>query len=117
MRTFVSFSRIVKNVAGMGEPGTRICVIAGSEDTLVGVNIPKRLAGILRDSVKALTENKKADSSAVELMDEFETDEIYSDASLGVRYVVLKGAGHHFQNDIQQETGAKQLLAFIEQLR
>ncbi|KAL8799895.1 MAG: hypothetical protein Q9182_005552 [Xanthomendoza sp. 2 TL-2023] len=116
MRPFVSFPRILENITGLGKRVSHVCIMAGSEDKLVGVKIPQRLANVFRDAVKASTETKKTDGPADFATEENETHEYHADLSHGVHFVVVKGAGHHFQNDLQQETGARQLLAFIRRL-
>lgn len=95
-----------------------MCIIAGSEDKLVGVRIPRRLAKIFRDAVRASTESKKIDKSTIGNEDgkEFHVNGVRFDTSLGVRFVAIEGAAHHFQNDVHQEVGARQLLSFLEEL-
>ena len=118
MSQFVSFPRLLGNIAGLSRPGSHICIIAGSEDKLVGSEIPRKLAKTFRDAIKTLADNKKLDRLEDESKDEevASFDGVRSTSSLGVRLVDLEGAPHHFQNDIKHEVGARQLLRFIEEL-
>ena len=119
MRSFVSFPNILENLVGLGRRGAHVCIIAGSEDKLVGVQIPRRLAKTFREAVRASTERKKIDQSVIGIEDgkEFHINGVSFDTSLGVRFVAIEGAAHHFQNDVHQEVGARQLLKFLEELK
>ena len=118
MRSFVSFPSLLKSIVGLGRRGAHVCIIAGSEDKLVGVQIPRRLSQIFRDAVRESTENKKTDQSVIGTNDgkEFHINEASFDTSFGVRFVAIEGATHHFQNDVHHEVGARQLLSFLEGL-
>ena len=118
MRQFVSFQRILGNIVGLSRQGAHICIIAGSADKLVGSQIPERLAKTFRDAIRTLADGKKVDRTEDDFNDEKVTsvDGVRSTSILGVRFVDMEGAPHHFQNDIRQETGARQLLSFIDEL-
>ena len=118
MRSFVSFPGILKNIVGLGRRGAHVCIIAGSEDKLVGVQIPRRLAQTFRDAVRASTESKKTDHSVISTKDgkDFHINGVSFDTSSEVHFVAIAGAAHHFQNDVHQEVGARQLLSFLEDL-
>ena len=119
MRQFVSFPRLLENIVGLSKQGAHICIIAGSEDKLVGSQIPERLAKTFRDAIKTMAHDKRVDRAEDEFNDEkvISTDGVRSTSSLGVHFVDIEGAPHHFQNDIKQEVGARQLLSFIDKLR
>ncbi|KAL8795565.1 MAG: hypothetical protein Q9195_001986 [Heterodermia aff. obscurata] len=104
-------------IPGFGGRGARVCIIAGSEDKLVGVQIPRRLAQVFRDTIKESTEGKKIDQSVIGIEDgkELHINGISIDTSFGVRFIAIEGAAHHFQNDVHQEAGARQLLSFLEE--
>ena len=118
MRQFVSFPRILENIVGLSRQGARVCIIAGSGDKLVGSQIPERLANTFRDTIKSLANDKRIDraedASNAEKLNSI--DGVRSTSRLGVRFVDMEGAPHHFQNDIKHEVGARQLLSFIDQL-
>ena len=118
MRSFVSFPSILRNIVGLGKREVHVCIIAGSEDKLVGVEIPRRLAQTFRDAVRASTTGKKTGQPVIGAKEgkEYQVNGVSSDTSLGVRLVAIEGAAHHFQNDVHQEVGARQLLAFLEDL-
>ena len=114
----MSFPRILESISGSGNSRASVCIIGGSEDKLVSRKISERLAETFRGAVRTRAETKKMDILKDDEEDmKKKTDEVYADVSAGVRLVILKGAPHHFQNDVTQEMGAKQLLAFIEALR
>ena len=118
MRPFVSFPHILDNIAGLGKRGAHICFIAGGEDKLVGVQIPKMLANMFRDTVKALTRTKKVDIAEDAVQDKkmTTTEEGYSDSVYGVQLLVFEGAPHYLQNDVHQSEVVIRLLAFVDAL-
>ncbi|KAL8856131.1 MAG: hypothetical protein Q9178_007256 [Gyalolechia marmorata] len=118
MRPFVSFPRILDNIAGVGKRGTYICIIAGDEDKLVGVQIPEMLANMFRDTVKVLTRTKNVDIAEDAVQDKkMETTEKgCSDSVYGVQLLVFEDAPHHLQNDVHQNEAATRLLAFVDAL-
>ena len=101
MRSFVSFPRIGQNITGWNR-GCRICVVAGTQDKLMGVVLMEKLAGCFRTAVKKNVVNKKI--------------EIPEDVEEGVKFVIVKGAGHHLQNNLFWEDSTRQLLEFLEAL-
>ena len=116
MRQFVSIPHILGNIAGLSRHGPHICIIAGSQDKLVGSEIPERLAKTFRSAIKASADGKKVDVVKDESNDEkvTSTDGVHSTCSWGVRFINMEGAPHHFQNDIKHDIGARQLLSFID---
>jgi pimeloyl-ACP methyl ester carboxylesterase len=101
MRSFVSFPRVVQNITGWNR-GSRICVVAGTQDKLMGVVLIEKLADCLRAAVKENAADKKIDSP--------------KDVEEGVKLVIVRDAGHHLQNDSVWGDGARQLLEFFEAL-
>ncbi|KAL8848110.1 MAG: hypothetical protein Q9221_006867 [Calogaya cf. arnoldii] len=119
LRPFVSFQRILENVAGTGKDAARVCIMAGGEDKLVDVKMSEKLANLFREAAKALKGVKKLDGSvdAAQDVKERTIGKSRSTTAHGVRFVVLEEAPHHFQNDVHWGVGAKHLLAFMEDLR
>ena len=101
VRSFLSFPRVVQNITGWNR-GDRVCVVAGTEDKLMGVALMEKLSGCFREAVKEHAADKKID--------------IPEDVEEGVRFITIKGAGHHLQNDLVWEEGARQVLGFLEAL-
>lgn len=116
MRSFVSFPRVLENIAGLGKRRDRVCIITGSLDKLVSTAVSRRLARTFRITTRTMTEAEKLDvgEDVDEAVEKGNIDMSESGSRWGVRLAVLKDAPHHFQNDLSQEQGAKQLLAFIE---
>ena len=119
MRSFVSFTHILNNLDSSRKQGPQVCIIAGSEDKLVGASIPSKLAETFRNAIRTQIKDRKLDRPDDDAHEERakQDEEIPLTTISGVRFVVLKGAPHHFQNDVQQEFGARQLLSFVEELR
>ena len=116
MRQFVSVPRMLENIAGLSRDRSSICIIAGSEDKLVGVQIPEKLANTFKDAIKVMTESEKTDRTESDSTYEAKssTQGVAATSSLGVRFVAIEDAPPHFQNDIDHDVGARQLLNFIE---
>ncbi|KAL9034319.1 MAG: hypothetical protein Q9180_005474 [Flavoplaca navasiana] len=118
MRPFISFQRILQNVAGAGKRGTHVCIMAGGDDKLVDVNMSEKLATIFRNALEGLKETKKVDVYEDAAGDAGESiiNMSCTSTSHAVRLVILEKAPHHFQNDVHWDVGAKQLLAFTDEL-
>jgi CO dehydrogenase/acetyl-CoA synthase beta subunit len=74
-------------------------------------NVTEREAREAREAFVELVDAKKIEA----MKDEAVGNEI-SGYENGVRYYIVKRAGHHLQNDLQWEEGATQLLEFYDQL-
>lgn len=100
---------------GMGGP--RIMVMAGSEDKLMGVRLMEDMARDYRRGVQTLVEEKRHDAVAVQSRGTMEPIKgVEENCEAGVSMVVVKGAGHHVQNDVQAERAAEVLRMFMEGL-
>jgi len=64
--------------------------------------------------VSRLLESRKIDGQVEE--DQIEGKGDMDNVAQGVRQCFVPGAGHHLQNDVMWEVGAKKLLDFYEQL-
>ena len=117
MRSFVSFPRMVQSILGW-DRGERVCVVAGTEDKLMGVALTHKLVGCYREVLTKFATDKKNDLPKNLEIDVHGHDSPSSsmDRGAGVRFVTIKGAGHHLQNDLVWEEGAKQVLHFLEAL-
>lgn len=98
---FGTFRNILQRIVGWGM-GQRILVLAGEDDRLVDLSVAQREVQEARQAFVDLVDEKKIEAKKEEFS--------------GVRSYVVKGAGHHMQNDLQWEDGAKALLEFYEQL-
>ena len=109
---FVDFPRVVGGIRGWDErPGQQACqrimILSGTEDPLIDPPMMHKLTTRYRQSV--------AEPGDIEKIDEKLYEE---DRGQGVRLVLVKGASHHFQNDVQSiaAVGAQRLLDFVQQL-
>jgi len=114
MKPFTNPLNIIRQISGWGS-SDRLLVLFGSGDKLMTAPIMQKLARFYRNAVIQLSGHKKidvADDGVTKLGGDGDLDE----HGQGVRYCVVPVAGHHLQNDVQWEVGAKKLLEFYEQL-
>jgi hypothetical protein len=111
LNRFANCSNVIKNVLGWGNT-SRIAVIAGEFDKLVDPSLVRRTGDEYRIAFEssAAYGSIKAESTTVKELDNGES------VGLGVRSYLVKGAGHHLQNDLQWQDGALKLLDFYSQL-
>ncbi|KAJ0158917.1 hypothetical protein CTA2_10645 [Colletotrichum tanaceti] len=116
MRPFTTAASIVNSIGGWGGgSGERIMVMTGTQDKMMTHGVMSKLAVFYRTALAELVGSKKLDAKVDEvkpLSGEGGND----DEGSGVRLAWVPGAGHHLQNDIMWEVGAKKLLGFHEQL-
>lgn len=116
MFPFVNVRNVMNNILGWGSAMKgRLLVLAGGEDKLMSPKLMRRMAEQYCQGFEMLSRSKplgpRVDSLPLDKIADGE--EIFSGP---VRFGIVKGAGHHFQNDLQWEDGASQVLTFIEQL-
>lgn len=111
MFPFVNFRNVLMRISGWdAAKSSKILVLAGENDRLVSLDITKREAEEYRTAFVDLVRAKKLDANIDEVVEE----DIES-TGCGVQYRVVKGSGHHLQNDSMWEEGAEKLLAFYQQ--
>lgn len=108
---FGTFENILMRIRGWGT-GQRVLVLAGEQDRLVSLNVTRREAQEAREAFVKLVDTNKIE----EKIDEVVQEDALESVGHGVRYYVVKGAGHHLQNDLQWEVGVHQLVEFYDQL-
>jgi hypothetical protein len=123
MLSFVNVRNVLKNILGWGnEHGQqRLMMIAGERDTLMGVTLMRRMAASYRQGFVSLARKLFfGENFALAAQDSDtpaeEVDEGVESVSDGVRFAIVKGSGHHVQNDLQWETCALRILEFLDQL-
>ena len=96
---------IVRNISTIGERngGDRVMVMLGTEDKMMQ-GTQQRMVAEYSDAIRKVEGNESSGG------------EDTSRNGAGVRLVEIKGAGHHLQNDVQWEEGAKALLDFLQQI-
>lgn len=123
--------RILQSISGWGgvaEHNTqdKVLILAGGGDKIMTHDVMVRLAGFYRSAWKSLVGAKKIDADVdtgsssgngdADVVRSLPGEGGLDTSGQGVRHVVVPGAGHHLQNDVQWEVGARKLLEFYEQL-
>jgi hypothetical protein len=111
MVSFVNIKSVVQNITGWGS-SERIMVLAGQDDAITTKKIMYQMVNVYRAAVKSLVKDKKLEVEC----DESTGTEDKDNHGEGVNYAVVPFAGHHMQNDVNWEYGAKKVLAFYEKL-
>lgn len=121
---FVNPLKVLKSISGWGTANgnvkqDRVLILAGGGDKIMTHDEMVKLAGFYRGAWRGLAEGKKLDtdtSSEAETVVAIPGEGGLDTSGQGVRHVVVPRAGHHLQNDVQWEIGARKLLEFYEQL-
>jgi len=114
---FVSVPNIIKNISGWGSGSSRIMVIAGEEDKLMSIQLMKQMAADYREGIEALSRDKKIDLSPSNYSPPPDAiKNIKEQRQGGVTMVIVGGAGHHLQNDVQSDQAAQALESFLLEL-
>lgn len=118
---FVDFRSVVqRSIVGLGgckPESERILILVGELDVFMDVRTMHRLAKRYREAVRhSIDENGEARVSSFEGHEADREQTYMEDRGDGVRMVVVKGAGHHVQNDLQWEVGVERVVDFLQQL-
>ncbi|ETI24870.1 hypothetical protein G647_04240 [Cladophialophora carrionii CBS 160.54] len=115
--------RILKAVTGWDRRGDRVCVMVGSQDRMMDLNMARRQVSEFRAAVRAMAlessasqGSRGADADAKESTHEEDIPEVEAESLERVRLVVVQGAGHHTQNDVQRQAAAEAIWQWLEQL-
>ena len=112
MFSFVNVGKVLRNIVGWkGEKAQRVLVIAGEKDTLMGVHLMRRMAADYRQQFVIFAKNLWSGQSSSSL-----NDDSGLDAQHGIGFGIIRGSGHHIQNDLHWQDCAEKILAFLEQL-
>lgn len=116
MKRFTHVPSILKNIQGWGTSPSRIMVMAATEDKLVKVRLMEDTVREYRKDIKQLSGQKK-----IEPYEDLSTssqvgENTTQNTEIAVTMVVVNGAGHHVQNDVQADEAAEALRMFLEQL-
>jgi pimeloyl-ACP methyl ester carboxylesterase len=119
MLPFVNVRNVLMNILGWGQGRQRLLVVSGEKDTLMGVTLMRRMAvqyrrSFVKNARRLLSSEGK--ETEIEEPSEPEDHEGVESSVDGVRFVVIKGSGHHLQNDLPWEDCASQVLNFLEHL-
>ncbi|KAK5170160.1 uncharacterized protein LTR77_004745 [Saxophila tyrrhenica] len=110
---WLDVEKIVRNVSGCQSSVRKdsICVMVGSQDVLMDLGMCKKQVAEYREVL--VREQAEEKVKVVAADESIEGVRMESDA--GVRLVMVDGAGHHLQNDVQRDKGAEALLKFVQQ--
>jgi hypothetical protein len=107
MFSFVNVRGVISNILGwQKEGGSRLLVVAGELDTLMGVTLMRQMAGVYRRTIERYFPSL---SNKIESKEKLEEEE-------RVSFEVVSASGHHLQNDLHWEEGARKIQSFLEQL-
>lgn len=91
-------------------------VMAAEADKLVSVKLMMDTAREYREGVEGLSIRKKIEHVELPQTESLISEKVKQDVKSGVTTVVVKGAGHHVQNDVQADEAAEALKRFLDQL-
>jgi hypothetical protein len=114
----VPFTRpesILSSIEGWGADGERLMIMTGTGDKMMTRDIMEGMAETYRGAFDGLVDAKKLDAKSSPVAP-LEGEGGRDNAGRGVRQTWVPVAGHHLQNDVTWEVGAKKLLDFYEQL-
>ncbi|TEA15226.1 Arylesterase [Colletotrichum sidae] len=114
MKPFVKAVDVVNSISGWGS-SERILVLTGTQDKLMTHGVMSKLAATFRYAFAELVHGKKLDAR-IDRVKRVAGEGGHDDEGQGVMLAWVPGAGHHLQNDVMWEVGAKKLLEFYEQL-
>lgn len=86
----------------------------GSEDVLMDLGMARKQVAEYRSALDTAT-GQETNQSANSRPQPIEGATVESTG--GTRLVIVDGAGHHLQNDIQRDIGAEALLDFVRQVQ
>ncbi|KAN0110963.1 alpha/beta-hydrolase [Hyaloscypha variabilis] len=114
MLSFVDVAKVLKGIVGWkDEKQQRVLVIAGEKDTLMGVELMRRMAADYRQRFITLAKSFWRFHGVEEGASDLKAG---SDDQCGISFEVIKGSGHHIQNDLYWEECAERILVFVDQL-
>ncbi|KAL9629071.1 MAG: hypothetical protein Q9204_005489 [Flavoplaca sp. TL-2023a] len=93
--------------------------MAGGDDKLVDAKKSLKLATLFKNALEGLKKTKKVDVNEDAAGDAGESiiNMRCTSTNYAIRLVILEQAPHHFRNDFHWDIGAKQLLAFADELQ
>lgn len=115
MVPFAKAENIIRSISGWGQGGERLMVMTGAVDKMMTKDIMEKLADTYRVEFTAQVDGKKLDAKVDEVVP-IQGEGGRDTAGKGVRQTWVPEAGHHLQNDVTWEIGARKLLEFYNQL-
>ncbi|KAF2209078.1 hypothetical protein CERZMDRAFT_48072 [Cercospora zeae-maydis SCOH1-5] len=93
-----------------------VCVMVGLQDMLLDMKVIRRVATEYREGLKKMRESQGASVDAGLPGELADVSGAISESKDGVRVVLIEGAGHHVQNDVQAGIAAEALLSWLKQV-
>jgi len=114
---FIDPKKVLKGITGWGRGGNgpRMLVMAGTNERLMTREVQEKTAETYRTAFSQLVRGNEVDAED-EAIYPLGRDECGDNVGHGVELAWVPGAGHHLQNDVSWEIGAKKLLEFIHRL-
>lgn len=112
---FADPQRVLGQISSWGRAPQGLMVLYGGIDVIMNKTQMEKLGQFYRTAFSALVGKEKLgaeDRGVTSLAGEVGETSV----GHGVRVGVVPGAGHHLQNDVTWEIGAKKLLEFYDQL-
>jgi len=111
MFRFVNVRNVLSNIVGWEDyRHERVLIVAGEKDTLMGVELMRRMAAEYRQaSLDILRTSSDSKKEEVDVAGNNKGDG-------GVGFAVIPGSGHHIQNDLSWEESADKIISFLDQL-
>ena len=94
----------------------RVCIVVGSEDMMMDLGMCRRQAAEYREANSEAERETEPLSVSYRRGNDEMIDGVRIEKNQGVRLVVVEGAGHHSQNDVQCESGAEALRQWLTDL-
>jgi hypothetical protein len=116
--SWLDVKQIVNHISGSSEASVedRVCVMVGSKDVLMDVGMARRQVAEYREALVQRVDVPEAESgNEQQPQKETSIEGVTVESAGAVRLVVVDGAGHHVQNDLQREAGAEALLQFLRE--
>lgn len=114
---WLDVSKVVASINGWERPGDRICIMVGSYDRLTDQSMAERSFSEYTHVLATLQRDKKLDViEHTDTSDDKPIEGVQMTATDRVRLLVVQGAGHHIQNDVQCDIAAEACLKWVGQL-
>lgn len=90
--------------------------MSGDQDVLMDLEMCRRQVAEYRQALAEMKTISSPNTKHDQDTEKVEADQgVTTTSEGGVRLVVIEGAGHHIQNDVQQNEAAGALLNFVRQ--
>jgi hypothetical protein len=114
-KTFVNPQTVLSQISSWGKSDQSMMVLRGEVDKIMPKDEMDKLAGFYRKAFSGLVAQKKLDVEDTDIQP-LQGEGGQDNTGHGVRISMVPKAGHHMQNDITWEVGARKLLDFYSQL-